>query len=169
MIIRALSLSKFRCWLADDISSNKDSGWVQPLHSETETELHRTLRETIRVPGEVRWAVPARHWCRRQRRYRGAAKTGRVSLVAALHPISVSSLTTYQTWIMREEGEDGVDPCQTSDQQIPHFLRDVVFHGKFKVSVSDPNTLFMKRKPSVNTNNRTQCIPRWNPTHETDL
>lgn len=37
---------------------------------------------------------------------------------------------------MTEEAEEGVDLSPTSgyEQQAPHFLQDVIFHGKFKVS-----------------------------------
>lgn len=37
---------------------------------------------------------------------------------------------------MTEEAEVGVDlsPTSMSEQQAPHFLQDVIFHGKFKVS-----------------------------------
>lgn len=39
---------------------------------------------------------------------------------------------------MTEEAEDGFDlsPTSRSDQQAPHFLQDIIFHGKFKVSFS---------------------------------
>lgn len=39
---------------------------------------------------------------------------------------------------MAEEQEVEVDSSSTSrsEKQAPHFLRDVIFHGKFKVSVS---------------------------------
>ncbi|KAF3854219.1 hypothetical protein F7725_022274 [Dissostichus mawsoni] len=39
---------------------------------------------------------------------------------------------------MTEGAEVGVDlsPTSGSEQQAPHFLQDVIFHGKFKVSVS---------------------------------
>lgn len=37
---------------------------------------------------------------------------------------------------MTEEAEVGVEPSPPSEpeQQAPHFLQDVIFHGKFKVS-----------------------------------
>lgn len=37
-----------------------------------------------------------------------------------------------------EEADVGVDlsPTSGSEQQGPHFLKDVIFHGKFKVSFS---------------------------------
>lgn len=43
---------------------------------------------------------------------------------------------------MTENVEDQVNFSQTSgsEQQTPHFLRDVIFHGKFKVSVSARDT-----------------------------
>ncbi|XP_038560996.1 anoctamin-1-like [Micropterus salmoides] len=36
---------------------------------------------------------------------------------------------------MTEEAEDGFDlsPTSRSDQQAPHFLQDIIFHGKFKL------------------------------------
>lgn len=39
---------------------------------------------------------------------------------------------------MAEEAEGGVDlsPTSGSEQPAPHFLHDVIFHGKLKVSVS---------------------------------
>lgn len=39
---------------------------------------------------------------------------------------------------MAEEAEVEVETSSTSrpEQQAPHFLQDVIFHGKFKVSVS---------------------------------
>ena len=39
---------------------------------------------------------------------------------------------------MTEEAEEGVDlsPASGCEQQAPHFLQDVIFHGKFKVSFS---------------------------------
>jgi len=39
---------------------------------------------------------------------------------------------------MTEEAEPGVKlsfKCE-SEQQAPHFLQDVIFHGKFRVSVN---------------------------------
>uniref|UniRef100_A0A3P8PZ85 Anoctamin n=1 Tax=Astatotilapia calliptera TaxID=8154 RepID=A0A3P8PZ85_ASTCA len=43
---------------------------------------------------------------------------------------------------MTENVEDQVNFSQTSgsEQQTPHFLRDVIFHGKFKVSISARDT-----------------------------
>ncbi len=37
---------------------------------------------------------------------------------------------------MTDEAEVGADlsPTFGSEQQAPHFLQDVIFHGKFKVS-----------------------------------
>lgn len=37
---------------------------------------------------------------------------------------------------MKEEAEMGLEHSPTSvpEQQAPHFLQDVVFHGKFKVN-----------------------------------
>lgn len=39
-------------------------------------------------------------------------------------------------WTMTEDAEMGVDlsKASVSEQQAPHFLQDVIFHGKFKVS-----------------------------------
>lgn len=39
---------------------------------------------------------------------------------------------------MTEETREGMDlsPNPMSEQQAPHFLQDVIFHGKFKVSDS---------------------------------
>lgn len=37
---------------------------------------------------------------------------------------------------MKEEAEMGLEhsPTPVPEQQAPHFLQDVVFHGKFKVN-----------------------------------
>lgn len=55
-----------------------------------------------------------------------------------LHNISLSLLFTCLDWTMTEEAEEGADLSPTSgyEQQAPHFLQDVIFHGKFKVSFS---------------------------------
>ncbi|XP_038562648.1 anoctamin-1-like isoform X2 [Micropterus salmoides] len=45
---------------------------------------------------------------------------------------------------MTEEAEDGFDlsPTSRSDQQAPHFLQDIIFHGKFKAKI--PGVGFVK-------------------------
>lgn len=47
---------------------------------------------------------------------------------------------------MTEEAGVGLDhsPKPTFEQQAPHFLQDVIFHGKFKVSDYETQTMHTK-------------------------
>lgn len=57
---------------------------------------------------------------------------------------------------MTEEAEVGVDPSPTSEpeQQAPHFLQDVIFHGKFKVSLPTRDKQTTKDSETVQTVHR---------------
>lgn len=140
-MFRVLSLSKFRSWLIEDFSSNKAAGSLQPLHTETETGLYRE-------PSQLQKSGKSKE---NKTRGRGGAlqkgdtdlerqtAQGRLfCLQTTPHHLNFFLLSTCRDLTMAEEAEVEVDPSSTSrsEQHAPHFLRDVIFHGKFKVSVS---------------------------------
>lgn len=106
VFIRVISLSKFRSWRTDCFSSNTTAAvWFQPLHTQTETELHSTLKaEERRVASQRERSAEAgeeflqtklcdirRHRCRGRERH----KLDYSASISSAHH-SISALTLLQ-------------------------------------------------------------------------